>query len=222
MAWTIALIGGVGGTLTVLCYGYWLREEGMTRREDLAACRLDLAMGYVMTAVFGVAMVIVGASIAVEGSGANLLVALSSRLESVLGSFGKWLFLAGTLGTVFSSLLGVWQAAPYLFADCYELLRHRGEAARRVDTRAAPYRGFLVALAVVPMLGLAVGFSEIQRVYAMIGAWFFPVLAAALLVMNGRRAWVGREFQNGILGSAALAVVLLFFAWMAYYGVEAS
>src|SRR5690606_17221150 len=28
VAWTIALLGGVGGTLTVLCYGYWLREEG--------------------------------------------------------------------------------------------------------------------------------------------------------------------------------------------------
>jgi Mn2+/Fe2+ NRAMP family transporter len=33
--WTIALIGGVGGTLTVLCYGYWLREEGLTSRDDL-------------------------------------------------------------------------------------------------------------------------------------------------------------------------------------------
>ena len=33
--WTIALIGGVGGTLTVLCYGYWLREEGLTSRADL-------------------------------------------------------------------------------------------------------------------------------------------------------------------------------------------
>src|SRR5690606_33413621 len=31
--WTIALIGGVGGTLTVLCYGYWLREEGRTAPE---------------------------------------------------------------------------------------------------------------------------------------------------------------------------------------------
>ena len=28
LAWTIALIGGVGGTVTVLCYGYWIREKG--------------------------------------------------------------------------------------------------------------------------------------------------------------------------------------------------
>jgi hypothetical protein len=56
----------------------------------------------------------------------------------------------------------------------------------------------------------------------MIGAWFFPVLAAVLLVVNGRRAWVGREFRNGIVGSTALVVVLLFFIWMAYTGVDAS
>src|SRR5690606_19679139 len=33
LTWTVALIGGVGGTLTVMCYGYWLREEGRTRPE---------------------------------------------------------------------------------------------------------------------------------------------------------------------------------------------
>src|SRR5690606_764018 len=40
LAWTIALMGGIGGTLTVLCYGYWLREEGMTSPADLRACRV--------------------------------------------------------------------------------------------------------------------------------------------------------------------------------------
>jgi Mn2+/Fe2+ NRAMP family transporter len=218
--WTVALIGGVGGTLTILCYGYWLREEGMTSREDLAACRVDLATGYVMTALFGLAMVIVGASITVEGSGATLLVTLSDRLAAVLGAPGKWLFLAGTFGAVFSSLLGVWQSVPYLFADCYGLLRKDGDpaAAARVDTRAAPYRAYLVAIAVVPMLGLLYSFSDVQRLYAIIGAGLFPVLAAALLLFNGRRDWVGPEFRNGPLGSAALVVTLLAFVWMAFYG----
>ena len=26
--WTIGLIGGVGGTVTVLCYGYWIKQAG--------------------------------------------------------------------------------------------------------------------------------------------------------------------------------------------------
>jgi Mn2+/Fe2+ NRAMP family transporter len=216
LGWTVALIGGVGGTLTVLCYGYWLREEGMTRRSDLTACRLDLATGYTMTAIFGAAMVIIGASITVEGSGASLLVTLSERLDGTIGSVGKWMFLVGTFGAVFSSLLGVWQSVPYLFADCYGLLRSdAGDDGRpRIDTGSAPYRAYLVLIAIVPMLGLFGSFSDIQRLYAMIGAWFFPVLALALLLFNGRQAWVGRGFRNGPLGAGALVVVLVFFVWV--------
>src|SRR5690606_15335089 len=123
VVWTVALIGGIGGTLTVLCYGYWLREEGRTGAEHLRDCRLDLGMSYVMTAIFGIAMVIVGTSIQVEGEGTQLLVRLSDRLGQELGWPGRALFLLGTFGTVFSSLLGVWQAVPYLFADCWQLVR---------------------------------------------------------------------------------------------------
>ena len=28
LSWTVALMGGIGGTVTVLSYGYWIREEG--------------------------------------------------------------------------------------------------------------------------------------------------------------------------------------------------
>ncbi len=215
LPWTLALIGGVGGTLTVLCYGYWLREDGLTDQDDLRACRIDLAIGYAMTAIFGIAMVIVGSSVDIEGSGAQLLVTLSSRLEDVMGPAGKWLFLVGTLGAVFSSLLGVWQCVPYLFADCWDLLRGGGrDAATRVDTRSVPYRVYLLLIAIVPMLGLFWGFRDIQLVYAVTGALLFPVLALALLIFNGRSYWVGADFTNRPLTVAALVVVLLFFTWI--------
>jgi Mn2+/Fe2+ NRAMP family transporter len=215
LSWTLALIGGVGGTLTVLCYGYWLREEGRTQGEDMRVCRIDLATGYMMTAVFGLAMVIVGSSISIEGTGARLLVMLSDRLEEVMGPAGKWLFLVGALGAVFSSLLGVWQSVPYLFADCWGLLNGGGETATRVDTQAPPYRAYLVLIATVPMLGLFWGFRDIQLAYAVTGALLFPVLALALLIFNGRSAWVGAKFKNRPLTIAALVVVLLFFSWIA-------
>jgi Mn2+/Fe2+ NRAMP family transporter len=214
VTWTIALIGGIGGTLTVLCYGYWLREEGLTKRTDLRDCRVDLASGYIMTAVFGVSMVIVGSNVVTQGSGAELLIDLSSRLDETLGPVFKWLFLIGTWGTVFSSLLGVWQAVPYLFADCWGLLRaDRGAEVRRsVDTKAAPYRGYLLMIALIPMLGLLFGFREVQKTYTVIGALFFPVLALALLVFNGRSSWVGPEFRNGPLTVLSLIAVLAFFS----------
>lgn len=87
--WTVALMGGVGGTLTVLCYGYWIREEGRTSPEDLGASRLDLGVGYAVTALFGVAMVIVGSTVEVTGSGASLVVSLADRLEATLGPAGR-------------------------------------------------------------------------------------------------------------------------------------
>lgn len=219
LALTVALIGGVGGTLTVLCYGYWLREERVTRAADLGRCRIDLGTGYFMTALFGIAMVIVGSSVTVDGSGAEMLVDLAASLDAELGAAGRWLFLIGTLGAVFSSLLGVWQAVPYLFADCWRLLEGRDPVNSRetIDTRSTPYRAYLATLAIVPMLGLFFSFRDVQVLYTVIGALFFPVLALGLLIFNGRSAWVGSQ-RNGIVGAAALVGVLVLFSWMALFG----
>lgn len=217
LTWTVALIGGVGGTLTVLCYGYWLREEGRTAPDTLWICRLDLGAGYAMTAIFGIAMVIVGNTVEIEGQGTTLLVTLAERLEGPLGIWGKWMFLIGAFGAVFSSLLGVWQSVPYLFADCWSLVRERldPDAPIMVDTGGLPYRAYLVALGVIPMVGLFWSFQEVQKLYTVTGALFFPFLALALLIWNGRTDWVGESFKNRPLTSLALAGVLLFFSSLA-------
>ena len=215
---TIGLIGGVGGTLTVLCYGYWLREEGRTAPDTLSTCRVDLGAGYAMTAIFGVAMVIVGSTVEIEGQGTMLLVNLADRLEGPLGLWGKWMFLIGAFGAVFSSLLGVWQSVPYLFADCWRLVRERPDPAApavKVDTNGLPYRVYLVVLGVIPMIGLFWSFQEVQMLYTVTGALFFPFLALALLIWNGRSDWVGVRFKNRPLTSIALVGVLLFFSSIA-------
>lgn len=213
LTWTLALIGGVGGTVTVLCYGYWIREENRCGLQWLKPCRLDLGVGYGMTAVFGLAMVIIGSTISVEGRGARLIVTLADALEGPLGPVARGVFLVGAFGAIFSSLLGVWQAVPYLFADMVGLLHHgRGDA---VNTRSWVYRGYLAALAVVPMLGLGGSFKEAQKIYAVAGAAFMPVLALALLAMGGNTAWVGRGGRNGVLSFGLLGATLVFFGWMA-------
>lgn len=220
--WTAALLGGVGGTLTVLCYGYWIREEGRSRPADLPACRLDLGLGYAVTALFGVAMVIVGSTVEVTGGGAGLVVALADRLEASLGPGGRWTFLAGAWAAVASSLLGVWQSVPYLFADQWRLLGRRavgpaesaGSAGRagQVDTSARPYRLFLYALASVPVIGLVQGFATMQRLYAITGAAFMPMLAVALLALLGTGRRAGERLRNRWTTNLVLVAVLVFFA----------
>jgi Mn2+/Fe2+ NRAMP family transporter len=218
LGWAVALIGGVGGTFTVLCYGYWIREEGRESLDDLRLCRIDLGVGYLMTALFGVAMVIIGSTIEIEGGGASLLVDLAARLAERIGTIGSLIFLIGAVGAVFSSLLGVWQAVPYLFADVWSLVRHDSEAGQvdsraAVDTKSGPYRGYLIALATVPMIGLFARFEQVQRAYAVIGATFIPLLALVLLMLNGRRVWVGDAGRNRPVTVAVLASILIFFSW---------
>jgi Mn2+/Fe2+ NRAMP family transporter len=216
LTWTVALLGGVGGTVTLLCYGYWIREEGRETAADLRLCRLDLAGGYAMTALFGVAMVIVGSSIRVEGGGAGLLVDLGERLGESLGPAGRWLFLLGAWGAVASSLLGVWQSVPYLFADLWRLLVDREARGGRVDVRSLPYRGFLIAMGLLSIAGLFSSFVQVQKVYAVLGALFIPMLALALLLLNGREEWIGREHRNGAVTTTLLVGCLLLFLLFGY------
>ena len=226
LGWTVALMGGVGGTLTMLCYGYWIREKGRAGAADLAVCRIDLATAYLMTAIFGVAMVVIGSTIEVEGRGAGLVVRLADALAVPLGAGGRWAFLVGAFGAFFSSLLGVWQAVPYIFADYWRFVR--GDPACRaaaplpeVDTRGRPYRTYLWLLAVVPMLGLLFSFREVQKVYAVFGALFMPLLALTLLFLNGRSEWVGPRLRNGPVITVILAGTVALFVYFGFLQAKA-
>ncbi|RKZ36155.1 MAG: iron transporter [Gammaproteobacteria bacterium] len=209
-AWTIALIGGVGGTVTILSYGYWIREKGRLSPKDLPLCRLDLAIGYIMTALFGIAMMIIGNHIHVEGGGASLIIILAEMLVGELGLIGKWAFLIGAWVAIFSSLLGVWQGVPYLFADLWRLIQTDDNPNQSaIDTNSKLYRGYLYALSIVPMLGLWIGFANMQKFYAIIGALFLPMLALTLLRLNGQS--IGSQYRNHPLTTVILIFILFFF-----------
>jgi len=70
-----------------------------------------------------------------------------------------------------------------------------------VDTRSPVYQGYLLALASLPTVGLWFRFDEVQKVYAVVGALFIPILALALLVLNGSSRRVGRRYRNAWLVS---------------------
>lgn len=212
LAWTVALIGGVGGTLTILCYGYWIREEGREGPGSIGACRADLALGYAMTAAFGLAMVVIGSTLDGEGKSANLVVDLADRLEGELGGFARGAFLVGAWAAVFSSLVGVWQGVPLIFADFWRLASGREDAsdARHDLERRPSYRVWLLFLAFVPLAGLGLDFRAVQQAYAVVGAGFVPLLALALLWLGASRARSGVG-RTGPLGTLALLSTLAFF-----------
>ncbi|MSO20368.1 MAG: iron transporter [Acidobacteria bacterium] len=225
LPWMLGVLGGVGGTVTLLSYGYWIREKGRTGEEGARICRIDLAVCYILTAIFGVSMVIIGSRIQLEGSGIRLAGQLAEQLEMVLGPSGRWIFLFGFWGAVFSSLIGVWQSAPYLFADFLSLRKHKGAASsvevvatlRSIDLKkTGAYRGYLIAIALVPMANLFMTVEKIQLAYAVMGAMFMPMLALTLLVLNNRTRWVGARFRNPWWINATLVATVLLFAYVGY------
>ncbi len=212
LVWTLALMGGVGGTLTILCYGYWMAQSDRSGLEGLRASRWDLAISYSLTCLFGIAMVIIGSVAAQEGKGLNLLLSVSQyfsqNVHEILGKF----FLVGAWAAIFSSMLGVWQAVPYLFTDAMVNLnpRARLEKSRASFESLNYYRFGVLFLTLVPMLSLFMTFKEIQKLYSFVGALFMPLLAVTLLWLNNK--WVTLHFKNSWLINLVLAWVFLFFA----------
>jgi Mn2+/Fe2+ NRAMP family transporter len=204
----LALLGGIGGSVTVVCYGYWLRAAGWSGADRLKAVRGDVRLAYLFTGLFGIALCVIASGVQVESAtGARIALEIAARLETVAGSFGRWVFLVGFWCTVFTAMLGVWQGVPHVFAEMAEAwgLVTDEQGARRV------YLGALVWLAVPPLLLL--WFRQPVAVvvtFSIVGAFFMPFLAGTLLYLNNRREWVG-SLANGRLGNAALWICLAAF-----------
>ena len=211
LSWGMGVLGGVGGTVTLLSYGYWIREKKRSGMEGLKTSRIDLAVAYAGTALFGIAMMIIGSQIQLEKGGGDVAIQLAMQLEVVLGSVGRMLFLVGFWGAVFSSLLGVWQSVPYIFADFYYLSRSSIPSDLQ---RTGPYRVWLVGIAILPMAFLWLSVKQIQLAYAVMGALFMPLLALTLLLMNNRTDWVGTNFKNGWFANLLLVITLAVFLYL--------
>ncbi|MDP1588623.1 MAG: Nramp family divalent metal transporter [Prosthecobacter sp.] len=212
----LSIMGGIGGSMTMLCYGYWIRENAWTGAAHQRVMRADLLLAYGVTLIFAVALTIVAAgcnAVVINGSGMALEVA--TRLEATLGPAGRWAFLIGFWSAVFAAMLGVWQGVPYFFAD-FVAHRSRSSAAGLVDLKKSrAYRGYLLYLAGPPLVLLLVGKPVAMVVlFTVIGAFFMPFLAAVLLYLNNRRDWMG-SLRNGIVCNLALLISLLLFGWIA-------
>ncbi len=59
----LSVAGGVGGTITLAAYGYWLREKGWDSPRFMSVMRIDNAVAYLVTGLFVVATLIVGAEL---------------------------------------------------------------------------------------------------------------------------------------------------------------
>jgi Mn2+/Fe2+ NRAMP family transporter len=214
----LALIGGVGGTITVLNYNYWMREEKISGPGALRYVRIDLLIAYAMTAILAIAVLMM-ASRAFYETGVPLdrstvVPQMAQMLGSALGPFGSLAYSVGFYGATLSSLLGVWQGVPYMYADMYGIVKKHPQAFRSELTQVTsrPYRIALICMVLIP-----VPFAFLDQPllvvisYTVIGSLFFPFLAATLLYMNNRIEWASAVNRNGWLSNTVLCLVLVFF-----------
>ncbi|HEY4613085.1 MAG TPA: Nramp family divalent metal transporter [Bacteroidota bacterium] len=235
----LSVMGGVGGSVTLLSYGYWMREKQWEGKGYHAHAKRDLGIAYTLSGLFGVAMMVIAAGVNPKVlTGDTMALEVAGRIGETLGPTGKWMFLLGFWGAVFTSLFGVWQSVPYFFADCVFSLKSQSPKSKVNslstpndlrftpapsginDSRltvhdSLPYKAFLLFLAFPPMLLLLFGKPVwIIVVYSVVGAFFMPFLAGTLLYMNNNRAWV-HELKNRWLTNALLILSLVLFGYLA-------
>ncbi|GHJ00797.1 Nramp family divalent metal transporter [Streptomyces olivaceus] len=218
---TLGLIGGVGGTITLAAYGYWVNAKGWTHTGWMKVMRLDNRVAYATTGIFVIAMLFVGAellhsaNIAIA-SGDKGLIQLGDVLEQQYGTATGKLFLIGFFATSFTSLIGVWHGVSLMFADF--LARQRGEREARADELASgrrekswSFRAYLLWLTFPPMILLFQGEPfRLIIIYGVLGAAFMPFLALTLMwLLNSSRT--PREWRNGGLSNGMLAIAGLLF-----------
>ncbi|MFJ3921866.1 Nramp family divalent metal transporter [Streptomyces sp. NPDC090022] len=219
LVYTLGLIGGVGGTITLAAYGYWVNAKGWTDAGWMKVMRLDNRVAYLTTGVFVVAMLFVGAEL-LHSSGVAIakgdrgLLDLSGILADRYGAVTAKLFLVGFFATSFTSLIGVWHGVSLMFADFVTKYRPSLTPAGTSREKSLPFRAYLLWLTFPPisLLFLDQPFALVVG-YGVIGAFFMPFLALTLLwLLNSARtpaAWRNGPLSNGMLASAGLLFVVL-------------
>ncbi|MFK0044198.1 Nramp family divalent metal transporter [Streptomyces sp. NPDC090741] len=216
LIYTLGLIGGVGGTITLAAYGYWVNAKGWTNAGWMKVMRLDNRVAYVTTGIFVVAMLFVGAEL-LHSSGVAIakgdrgLLGLTDILEDRYGTATAKLFLVGFFATSFTSLIGVWHGVSLMFADFVTKYRPSLAPAGTSREKSLPFRAYLLWLTFPPisLLFLDQPFGLVI-VYGVIGAFFMPFLALTLLwLLNSSRT--PADWRNGLLSNVMLAAAGLLF-----------
>ncbi|GHC68464.1 Nramp family divalent metal transporter [Limoniibacter endophyticus] len=220
LIYTLGLIGGVGGTITMASYGYWVNAKGWRTPRWMSIMRLDNRVAYIMTGVFVIAMLVIGAELLYTAqitlsSGDRGLLDLDEVLRERFGPVVSVIFLIGFAAAAFSSILGVWHGVSILFADFVRNVRNQPLSGTRDDLSKTPaFKFYLFWLTIPPMALLWFGRPfQLIIIYGALGAFFMPFLALTLMwLLNSKRVpaeWRNGWLSNTLLGASAALFIIL-------------
>ncbi len=217
--YALGLIGGVGGSITMASYGYWIQENQWKDRSHISFMRYDSAVAYIVTAIFTLSLLVLGAALLFGThysiSGEQGLVSFASIMGNELHPAARWLFLLGFWSASFTSVLGVWNGVAYLFADFIRTIRAAHIEKEHLNQTKA-YRFYVFWLTFPPMLlhfiGKPVG---LIIAYGALGALFMPFLAVTLLWLLNSKKQLPEQERNHWFSNLFLSLCLLLFAVLA-------
>jgi Mn2+/Fe2+ NRAMP family transporter len=215
VAYTLSLIGGVGGTVTLLSYSYWMREAGWTGLERVRAARTDLTMSFILVFIFCFSMIFLSTQIEWTGQileeGPRLCLLLADRIGREIGPIGRAVFLLGFWGAAFSSVLGVYHGVPFLFDDMLHVWRRQPA----LGQQGVPYRAWAIYLGAAAISALLVRRPVwLVFAYTVVGSMFFPFVISTLLWLNNSTR-VARAVRNGLMVNTLLGAALALYVFLA-------
>jgi Mn2+/Fe2+ NRAMP family transporter len=191
VAYTLSLIGGVGGTVTLL------------------------TMSFSLVFIFCFSMIFLATQINWQGQildeGPRLCLLLADRIGREIGPIGRAVFLLGFWGAAFSSVLGVYHGVPFLFDDMLHVWRRQTPTGQQ----GTAYRVWAVYLGAAAVSALLFRRPVwLVFAYTVVGSFFFPFVISTLLWLNNSARTV-REARNGLFVNSVLGTALLLYVYLA-------
>lgn len=219
VSFTLSLIGGIGGTVTLLSYGYWMKEAGWAGPARLPGARGDLVVSFGLAFVFALCMIFLSSQIAWDGpileTGPRLCLLLADRIGQETGQIGRAIFLIGFWGAAYSSVVGVFDGVPFLFDDWLHVWRRQAPTGKQ----GSAYRFWAVYLTLAAISSMVLARPLwLVFAYTVVGSLFFPFVISTLLWLNNSRH-VPRTAANSLVTNAVLVTALLLYV---YLGVDAA
>lgn len=209
--YVMGLAGGVGGTITLAAYGYWLKEKGWSDSSWMRIMRLDNSVAYIFTGVFVVSMLIVGAELLYSANiavsqGDKGLLDLANVLGARYGTLVSKIFLIGFWASSFSSLIGVWNGVSLMFADFLATILKipKNDPAVRSGGRYFKYYALWLTFPSMALLFLNKPVGLIIT-YGVLGSLFMPFLAITLLWLLNKKE-MGEEWKNSLARNVFLTL----------------
>ncbi|WP_245799321.1 Nramp family divalent metal transporter [Virgibacillus siamensis] len=218
----LGILGGVGASITLTSYAYWIYAKGWRDRRWMSIMKLDVSVAYIVTGMFAISVMIIAAEL-LFGSGVTIsgndgLVGLADAYGERFGNIARWIFLIGVWGAVFTSIVGPWHGMSYLFADFVRIVKNKGkkslEKEKQITEKDSSFRFYLFWITFPPMLLLL--FKQpvvIVLIYGALGAVFMPILAAVLLfLLNSKQ--IDKADRNGKVKNTIFGLIILLYVYL--------